>query len=169
MGESWSEDQHRQRLRSVLSDPKKLSSVTAVCLSISWPDPNPEAISFIPHLRDLPRLQSLTYLEFGRQQSKQFLQELNRSCFVSLISLYIQMPTLYGPLRLEGLEVLYLDVREHSIGQWSFPSLRHLTIKKGCKGFARSLPSLERLLGEDTSPLAGPHSHLQSLILLEKD
>ncbi|PVG00521.1 hypothetical protein CPB86DRAFT_813088 [Serendipita vermifera] len=162
-------DEHRKCLRSILSHPKRLSSVTTVCFSLSWSEGNTwEAASFLPRLHNLPRLRSLTYIDHGSQPSNQLLQELKHSYFASLTSLYIKMWTLYGPLRLERLEVLYLDVPSHSTGQWSFPSLRHLALKGGCSGFIHSLPSRANPLGEDSSPLSGPHSHLQSLFLLEE-
>ncbi|PVG00522.1 hypothetical protein CPB86DRAFT_782599 [Serendipita vermifera] len=161
--------EYQQGLHLILSEPKKLSSVTTVCLNLSWPSvDSEEAASFLPRLRDLPRLRSLTYIDCLNEQPNQLLQELKHPYFASLTSLYISMEALHGPLRLESLEVLYLDVESYEVGQWSFPSLRHLAINCGCEGFIRSLPSSLKPLGEDSSPLAGPHSHLQSLFLLEE-
>jgi hypothetical protein len=162
---------HRQRLHSILSQPTKLTSVTTVCFSLSWSDRHiDEEASLIRNLHVLPSLRSLTYIDHASRPLHQLalVKELRHSHFESLTSLYLQMWRLHDPIRLERLEVLYLDVYEYSAGQWSFPSLRHFAMKRWNVDFLRSIPSRENLLGENSSPLAGPHSHIRSLFLLEE-
>ncbi|CAG8737412.1 14962_t:CDS:2, partial [Acaulospora colombiana] len=155
--------QQRRLLGAILKSHKSLSSITHVCICISnIPRFNEEMISFLPHVRNLPHLQTLTYIDPAKDLSSLGLLELCYPRFANLTGLYIKAEKLHGSLRLERLESLYLDIESYDPGQWSFPALRHLALKKGSESFLHPYG-----LNSGTSPLAGIFTQLQLLFFLD--
>jgi hypothetical protein len=162
-------EQQRDLLNPILIDPQKRFSITTVCVSInSTPGRNKVISSFLPYMHSLPRLRAVTFIDFNKDHSNMMLLGLHHPKFTSLTSLYIRAWRLYGSLRLERLETLYLDVSLYDADQWSFPSLRHFAMEQGNRGFLRAEGLSAHASGEDISPIAGPHTQLRSLFLLER-
>jgi hypothetical protein len=85
--------------------------------------------------------------------SPPFLSLELQARFSSLTTLYIETVELYGPLRLDKLEVLYWNIYRCDQDQWWFPSLRHCALGDRIIGSNKFQPSL----------IPGPTHQLQSL------
>ncbi|PVG00520.1 hypothetical protein CPB86DRAFT_871819 [Serendipita vermifera] len=155
--------QQRRLVDSILTNPQSLSSITTVCICLAPISRFNEGMnSFLPHMRHLPQLRAMTYIDPSEDSSHIILLELRHPKFGNLTALYIQVKKLHGSLQLERLELLYLDVKSYEAGQWSFPSLRHLAINQGSESFLHPYS-----LNYVASPLAGSYTELQSLFFLD--
>jgi hypothetical protein len=170
MSETWAPhflmNQQKQLLDPMLTDIQTRRAITSFCVTMESNSLyDEEAEAFLSNMRHLPQLQALTYIDFSEFPSDKILTELRYPEFASLTSLYMKIKEVQGSLRLQMLEVLYLDVDWYNSSQWSFPSLRHLAVKKRSRNFLH--PQHRDNLGAYICPLAGSLTQLRSLFLLE--
>ncbi|CAG8772269.1 2780_t:CDS:1, partial [Acaulospora colombiana] len=104
------------------------SHLSTLCIHIS---PLPESVDYPLQtiLQKTHSLHSIRAFSLTNKDTSPYLslREL-QTHFASLTTLYIETVELYGPLRLDKLEVLYWNIENCDKEQWWFPSLRHCAL-----------------------------------------
>ncbi|PVG00523.1 hypothetical protein CPB86DRAFT_782600 [Serendipita vermifera] len=158
----------RPNIYSMSETPNTLLSLTNLCINdrtYNSEDCRTAILHLFSQLSQIPNLRALNYINRFRQLNFT-LPEL-QAHFASITCLHLEAMELLGPLHLEKLEVLYLDVFAYGVTEWSVPNLRHLAVKRRGKSLFPS-HNLDDNSSRKRVPIpASSLRNLQSLLLYD--